>query len=163
MKRGFTLLELMVASILLAMLVTIITMIFNQSSIAWRTGIASVVELGDTRTCVSEYQEVVDDILPGVGGQDVRYRTVSVWKRDNTLRDGTTVGTVEQSGRPVAVLPGTVALPSYEDLKKGKFQTVTGVGRGQSSSLYIVGVRSLGKDGRPNTEDDITTWPEGVD
>ena len=33
-RRGFTLLEVLVASALLAMLVSILTMIFNQSSIA---------------------------------------------------------------------------------------------------------------------------------
>ena len=45
MKRGFTILEMLVASLLLGMMVTVLTMIFNQSSIAWRTGIAGVVEI----------------------------------------------------------------------------------------------------------------------
>ena len=41
-REGFTLVEVLVASLLLGMLVTILTMVFNQSSIAWRTGKASV-------------------------------------------------------------------------------------------------------------------------
>ena len=47
MKKGFTLLEVLVASLLMGMLVTILTMIFNQSSIAWRTGRASVADLAE--------------------------------------------------------------------------------------------------------------------
>ena len=47
MRRGFTILELLVASLLLGMLVTILTMIFNQSSIAWRTGVAGVADLDE--------------------------------------------------------------------------------------------------------------------
>ena len=34
-ESGFTLLEVLVASMLLAMLITILTMVFNSSSIAW--------------------------------------------------------------------------------------------------------------------------------
>ena len=34
MRRAFTMIELLVATMLLAMLVTILTMMFNQSSIA---------------------------------------------------------------------------------------------------------------------------------
>ena len=157
MKRGFTLLELMVASLLLAMLVTALTMIFNQSSIAWRTGVADVVDLSEARFTISRYQEVSDDILPGVGNQDLGYRTVSVWKDDNTLRNGNGDGE-----RPYAQLTG-VTLPSLTDMKRGRFMPVGTLGQGgQKSSLYIVGVRSLGKDGRPDTADDVTTWPEGV-
>ena len=46
MKKGFTILELLVASLLLGMLMTILTMIFNQSSIAWRTRSARSVSCG---------------------------------------------------------------------------------------------------------------------
>ena len=161
-NRGFTLLELMVASLLLAMLVTAITMIFNQSSIAWRTGVAGVVELGGARQSIGEYQEVCDEIIPKLNNRDTDYRTVSVWDSDNNLRKGgTAVSDATSSGRPLAT--HTVALPSADNFMKGAAQSVSGVGPGQSSSLYIVGVRSLGKDGLPETDDDVTTWPEGVD
>ena len=57
MKRsGFTLLEMLVASSLLAMLVTILTMLFSQSSIAWSTGTASVAGMSDVRKAISRYQ-----------------------------------------------------------------------------------------------------------
>ena len=45
MRRGFTILELLVAALLLGMLVTVLTMIVNQSSIAWRTGVAGLLDM----------------------------------------------------------------------------------------------------------------------
>ena len=62
MKKGFTILELLVASLLLGMLVTILTMIFNQSSIAWRTGTAVVEDLGDVRESARVY---INDVYAG--------------------------------------------------------------------------------------------------
>ena len=62
MRRGFTILELLVASLLLGMLVTILTMIFNQSSIAWRTGIAGVADLDDVRENMSALREEADNV-----------------------------------------------------------------------------------------------------
>ena len=44
-RNGFTLLEVLVASVLMGMLVTILTVIFNQSAIAWRTGKAGVADM----------------------------------------------------------------------------------------------------------------------
>ena len=61
MKRGFTILELLVASMLLGMLVTILTMLFNQSSIAWRTGVAGVADLDEVRTNVAELRDEADN------------------------------------------------------------------------------------------------------
>ena len=45
-ESGFTLLEVLVASMLLAMLITILTMVFNSSSIAWSTGKAKSYAVG---------------------------------------------------------------------------------------------------------------------
>ena len=55
-QRGFTLIEVLVASLLLGMLVVILTMVFNQSSIAWRTGKASVAEMDGMRRLLSQTQ-----------------------------------------------------------------------------------------------------------
>ena len=49
MKRGFTLIEMLVASLLLGMLVTMLTELFSQSSIAWSAGTAMVTDLDDAR------------------------------------------------------------------------------------------------------------------
>ena len=52
-RSGFTLIEMLVASLLLGMLVTILTMVFNSSSIAWRTGKAGVSQLSLMRRQLS--------------------------------------------------------------------------------------------------------------
>ena len=186
MRRGFTLIELLVASLLLGMVVTILTMIFNQSSIAWRTGVGSVVNLNQSRQALGEFHDIRDDILPGLGQQNVmggagdnrtlRYRTVSLWDPDsrNALRQ-----------------PGKRAFAKFGDnefkwLNAWQFaigdaktamanSPLSGGGGGSgamggnfganggSSSGFSVGVRSWGPDGEPNTEDDINTWPEEID
>jgi len=59
-KRGFTILELLIASILLGMLMTILTMIFTQSSVAWRLGASSVMNLNEYRNRKGYYNEKSD-------------------------------------------------------------------------------------------------------
>ena len=63
MRKGFTILELLVASLLLGMLVTIMTQIFSQSSIAWSTGTAGVVELDDARRDMAALQVKADALI----------------------------------------------------------------------------------------------------
>ena len=64
MKKGFTLLEVLVASLLLGMLVTILTMVFNQSSVAWRTGTAGVADLDEQRQKIAMWHSEADAALP---------------------------------------------------------------------------------------------------
>ena len=78
MKRAFTLVEVLVATMLLAMLVTILTMIFNQSSIAWTTGVASVTALGDMREDMAVYAAESENALLSDDGQTV-LRVTSIW------------------------------------------------------------------------------------
>ena len=61
MKRGFTIIELLVASMLLGMLLTVLTMLFNQSSISWRTGVAGVADLDEVRDNIAEVREEADN------------------------------------------------------------------------------------------------------
>lgn len=84
MKKGFTILELLVASLLLGMLVTILTMIFNQSSIAWRTGTANVADLDDVRDNMAEIREEADNAF--AWGGEVR-RITGLWQADGELHD----------------------------------------------------------------------------
>lgn len=84
MKRGFTILELLVASLLLGMLVTILTMIFNQSSIAWRTGVAGVSHMDEVRDDVAEIREEADNIF--IYSNRV-CRITSLWKKNGELRN----------------------------------------------------------------------------
>ena len=162
MKRGFTLLELMVASLLLAMLVTILTMIFNQSSVAWTTGVASVQDLGDAREQISLIGFASENTL-ATDGPQAGLQVVSVWNSDGKG--------LNSEGRAVA--PNKKGL---ERLKGGSLPRlvdpqpndstidieVSG-GRGNSLNNYIVGVTSWGPDGKTGGDyswDDITTMPE---
>lgn len=82
MKKGFTIIELLVASALLGMLVTILTMIFNQSSIAWRIGMAGVSDLGDVRYTMGSLCEISDNAFV-YGSQ--KGQIVGLWDLDGNL------------------------------------------------------------------------------
>lgn len=84
MKSGFTIIELLVASMLLGMLVTVLTMVFNQSSIAWRIGSAMTSNMDNVRDNIAELREESDNAF--VYGNDV-YRTVGLWDNNGNLRD----------------------------------------------------------------------------
>jgi len=171
MRRGFTIIELLVASLLLATLVSILTMMFNQSSIAWRTGTAGIVNLCRTRSGLGAFESIRDDVLPGLGDQDpsvgnsdnrtIRYRTVSLWQRDqeNTLR----TASQRAFNMDAAIRWGDSSAFTIGEAKTAQEKDVANNTSGQSVSLFSVGVRSLGPDGKPDTEDDINTWPEEID
>ena len=149
LRNGFTLLEVMVACLLLGILVSALTMVFNQSSIAWRTGMAGVVNLYNTRTDLGKKHDNYDNILPGLKtAEDMGYRAVSLWKNGQLRTDR-------------AFAAATESL-SYADAKNAKPQGLSSASAGQSVSLFTVGVRSYGPDGLLGTADDITTYPEGL-
>ena len=164
MRKGFSLLELMVACLLLGMLVTALTMLFNTSSIAWRTGTAGVAELKNVRAELGTLHDIEDDLLPGLNQRNVTggagdnrnldYRTVSLWdpNQDNKLRSDRAFTSTFSWGR--------VSRISVNDAKTGVLRTLNGAGAGNGAGLFTVGVRSLGPDGMPDTADDVTTWPE---
>ena len=174
-RRGFTVLELLVASLLLSMLVTILTMIFNQSSIAWRTGVASVNDLEETREQLGGYHDVMDDALPGIGqlntrmddtSREVKYRTVSIfrnWSGSGTLQasaPGLNSRLIDQ------IDWGTPNLSQFNAGKAMVGSTITGLRQGsygQSKGGYAVGVRSAGPNRQMGDEDDIDTFPEEID
>ena len=148
-RKGFTLLELMVACLLLGILMTALTMVFNQSAVAWRTGMAGVVNLYYTRTDLGRMHDNYDNILPGLKkDEDMEYRAVSLWK-DGQLR----------TDRAFAWEPKTL---DYDDAAYATPQGISEAGRGQSVSLFTIGVRSAGPDGRFGTADDLTTYPEDL-
>ena len=183
MRKGFTVLELLVASLLLSMLVTILTMIFNQSSIAWRTGIASVSDMEKARQQMGGYHDVMDDALPGLGDEtvsptenrDVRFRTISIfrgWTGGNTLStdaNGADRRNSNCKGRTIDEIPWGEELSDFKavDAKKGIVLDRLKQPKSTSQGGFIVGVRSAGPNGRfendtDETSDDITTYPEGV-
>ena len=185
MKRGFTILELLVASLLLSMLVTMLTMIFNQSSMAWNTGVASVNDLETVRKKIGASHDIEDDVLPGIGqtgvrdigdsGREIRYRTVSLfrnWNGSGQLQ--ASAPSKSCSGRAFDEINwGDEDLTSYNNLDawSGKTSGTLGNGnkggnKGPNSGIgaggYIVGVKSAGPDRKWNTDDDINTFPEDI-
>lgn len=176
-RSGFTILELLVASLLLGMLVTMLTMIFNQSSIAWRTGISGVSELGETREQMGGYHDVADDALPGIaqannrGIEDtsrrIEYRTVSLFRNWNGN------GMPQNQSRSCSgrlfdkINWGSENLSQLNAGNVMQGQVVNGLYQGRYANGrggYIVGVRSSGPDRNMSTEDDnINTFPEDVE
>ncbi len=164
-RSGFTLIEMLVASLLLGMLVTILTMVFNSSSIAWRTGKAGVSQLSLMRRQLSLAQRRADDMLPRV---DLSSKTkiglvAGAWHADGKIR-ARAVSTYKGDGWFTQPNFG-----SYESdastLTVNPWQQLNGLGslKGGSSRTYIVGVLSHGPDGKRDTDDDISTWPDEVE
>lgn len=163
MKKGFTLLEVLVASVLMGMLVTILTVIFNQSAIAWRTGKAGVSDMTQTERTLSRIHAMADNVLPYTGGEN--YCVVSPWndsRSDNSAQLNMR-GVVKASN--VGKKLDTVSGAFYASDAGKSYWKRTGLGNPKLSggSAFIVGVRSAGPDRRFDTEDDISSWPDEVE
>ena len=157
MKNGFTLLELLVASLLLGMLVSILTTIFSQSSIAWSTGEAGVVELNAARRDMAELQVAADNLL------DKQGRSVQSVFRDLGSELNERACTSQSPGGKASSVnidnPGT-----WSGISVGGAASATPRGAVGDGEAYAIGVRSAGPDRRFGTWDDITTWPpDGTD
>ena len=164
MKRdGFTLLEVLVASVLMGMLVTILTMIFNQSAIAWRTGKAGVADMTKSEYTLARIQAMADNVLPYTGGQN--YCVVSPW--DDAKSDSSTAFNKRGIRRATEFNTGVASVGGSfynDDAGKGDWAK-SGLGNPNlnGGNTFIVGVRSAGPDRQWETEDYITTWPDEVE
>lgn len=147
MRRGFTILELLVASFLLGMLMTILTMIFNQSSISWRTGILSITDLEGVREDVATVREDADNVFVWA---NTAYRIVSPWDENGGLRKRA-MESPSSGGKVAAAAVNAVAspnaLPDYLSLDSEKNAKLN-----DGISGYTVNVMS----GGPNN--DIMDW-----
>jgi len=170
MKKGFTLIEILVASLLLGMLVTILTMIFSQSSVAWRTGVAGVADLDDVRDNMAEIREEADNAF--VWGDDV-YRATGLWDKDGELRDracdAKNSQVINEDGGKwrANILRGSPksALVNTSPTKKAwtASQNMLSVGQSQSPrsfKTYTVNVMSAGPDRKFDTWDDVWSYPD---
>ena len=164
-ESGFTLLEILVASMLLAMLITILTMVFNSSSIAWSTGKASVAEMDEVRRKMSAASIAADNAVPGVevNNRNTWGYLVGPWDSNGKIRKGSRA--IQRTGVGDNVL-AKPSLGSGEDAwmyKNEQLWATLNPGSvrisGKAKS-YAVGVWSLGPDGKENTGDDISTWPD---
>jgi prepilin-type N-terminal cleavage/methylation domain-containing protein len=162
MKKGFTLIEVLVASVLLGMLVTILTMVFNQSSIAWRTGRAGTAELDRTRRMLAVTARQADNLipLPNIGGNasqpasDVG-EVLSPWGENGVMR--------RRSFHKMCA--SVLNKQNANDQTLGAWQEVMTSGQSTTASAksYVVKVVSYGPDRQPKTEDDISSMPEEDD
>ncbi len=165
-RSGFTLIEMLVASLLLGMLVTILTMVFNSSSIAWRTGKAGVSQLSLMRRELSLAQNRADNLLPRIDTQDKSAvgLVAGAWHADGKVR---TRAVSRYQG------DGFFQKPNFDSYRSDDaslntappWQQVNALGRLRygSSHAYTVGVLSYGPDGKFDTGDDISTWPDEVE
>ena len=164
MRKGFTILELLVASLLLGMLTTILTMIFNQSAIAWRTGSAMVADLDDVRDNIATLREEADNAFVWDG--KVR-RLVSVWNAAGDLNDRAcdaedSAAYSDGNGRNRANMLEKTNVKSQTDAWSAG-QNVVLVGQGDSGNgakTYTVNVMSAGPDREFDTWDDIWSFPD---
>ena len=163
MKRGFTIIELLVASLLLGMLVSILTMMFNQSSIAWRTGVAGIEDLDTVRQNIAELRDEADNAY--VWGNEV-HRIVGLWDNNGDLRDrawdaeGSKVEGESDGASSALMLKGKL----NDTSKLGDISALS-VGSGQSTGsvkTYVVNVKSKGPDGDLETYDDIWSNPNEI-
>ncbi len=158
MKKAFTILELLVASLLLSMLVTILTMLFNQSSIAWRTGVAGVVDMDDVRTKIGQLRDEADNAFVWNGNM---HRWVSLWDDSGNLRkrswDASDVG--GSSTPKITILPTLSNSAKLSDISS---ISVGSSSSGNSLKSYTVNVKSAGPDLEFNTWDDIWSFPDEI-
>ena len=150
MKRGFTIIELLVASLLLGLLMTILTMIFNQSSIAWRTGMAGISDLDEVRAKTAMVRDQADSAYVWNGKI---YGLQSLWNENDALNT-----------RAIATM--RYAYFSVSDAEEGANKSpsvnVGSGSSGESFNTYLVNVESAGPDRNyEETWDNI--WSNPVD
>lgn len=174
MKRGFTILELLVASLLLGMLMTILTMIFNQSSIAWRAGEAGVADLDEARANIAKNRFLADNVyvwkndvglIMGIYDRNGNLRTRSFSKAPGGSDDGEDVGNISGylrtssgSGKGSAVERTGDRLNVSGCWGIG----VNGGNNGKAQNTYTVNVRSAGPNRRHMDRDDIWSFPNEI-
>ena len=160
MKKGFTIIELLVASLLLGMLMTVLTMIFNQSSVAWRVGTSGVETLDKVRDNIAGLRDEADNAIVW---NDKVIRSVSPWSPDGQLR----ARAIEVSGGAVAGLENFEKINFLKDKhtdssKLDEFVSVS-IGGGMNSrdfKNYTINVKSAGPDHEFDTWDDIWSFPD---
>lgn len=167
MKKGFTLIEMLVASLLMGMLVTILTMVFNASSIAWRTGRASLVDLDVTRHEAAKLQRLADNALFDKANSKLLFVRGAWQDSSSSVGDGRSLQIRAVDANQNCSWFGTGDFNN----SRPSWKVVNGVNAGTAANTehsYTVGVMSYGPDGKTgapgSTEaaDDITSWPEDV-
>ena len=170
MRRGFTIIELLVASLLLGLIVTILTMVFNQSSTAWRLGVAGVSKMDDIRDNIAELRDEADNAFVY---NDQICRVIGLWDAKGNLRKRAVAGEngSDFSGtgdKDASALRANILINqplNTSDTKPNDFRLVN-VGqtrRADAAKTYFVNVMSAGPDRQFDTYDDIWSFPDDFD
>ena len=165
MRRGFTILELLVAALLLGMLVTVLTMVFNQSSIAWRTGVAGLMDMDEVRDNISAVRDEADSIYIW---NNKLHRTLSIWKEVGSGRPQLRKRAVDSADNTdVEERLKVQYLKSQSGLTQSNLKPKDSFGPvdvkqtdSQSGKNWIVNVKSRGPNGVLNDYDDIWSMPD---
>ena len=161
MRKAFTILELLVASLLLGMLMTILTMIFSQSSIAWRTGTAIVADLDDVRNNIAEVREEADNAYIW---DDKVHRILGLWDDQGNLRKRAgDVGTEDKKDNQAGYLrsKGGASISDDSDINDFKNQAdVSASGSFGKLNTYKINVKSSGPNKHLGDYDDIWSDPD---
>ena len=159
MKKAFTILELLVASLLLGMLTTILTMLFNQSSIAWRTGTATVEDMGDVRENIAKVAAEADNIYIWADGAHL---LLSPWSQNGTdgLRKRAISAGSESSAGTGLTLDNLTESTRLSNLPEANVGSGNGSAGGRN---YTVNVMSAGPNRLFNDWDDIWSFPDDYD
>lgn len=161
MRRGFTILELLVASLLLGMLVTVLTMLFNQSSISWRTGVAGVADLDQVRNNIAAVRDESDNAYIW---NDKVQRLVGIWDDEGEIRTRAWDVVEEGNVGPNADFLKAKGGGLRDDTKLSDFKVIS-VGSGSSGrsfKTYTINVKSAGPNKRFNDYDDIWSYPDEI-
>ena len=163
MKKGFTILELLVASLLLGMLVTILTMIFNQSSVAWRTGVAGVADLDRARSYIAQVREETDNAYVW---DDKVYRLTGLWDKTGNLRTRAWSIVQTDTADDAALVKNKITSSndtlSQDSLVIQNLDAGNPNGSGNATS-YSVNVMSAGPNRKFGDYDDIWSAPDEFD
>ena len=169
MRRGFTIIELLVASLLLSLLVTILTMIFNQSSIAWRTGIAGRVGMNKVRENIAELREEADNAFVHDGKL---YRITGLWDKNGNLRSRACDApqSEDEEDSKAVMIGGTSRsgeskwIESLTNPKIDGFKTAdVGTGSAEAAKNYTVNVMSGGPKNDIEDWEAIWSFPDDFD
>lgn len=150
-RAGFTLLEILVAVMLLGLLATFLIMFFRQSMIARSVGEAAVADSDRQRREIARAAQLASETIPMADEKNgpKSLRVLSAWDAEGKIR----------STRPLAKTD--TPLPEAGGACRKVPLSPTAASSGE---LVTVVVTSAGPDGRWGTDDDLTTEiPEGVE
>jgi len=159
MKKGFTILEMLVASLLLGLLTMILTMLMNQSSISWRIGTAGVADLDDVRERIGEIREEADNIYVW---DNKAQRLLGVWDLEKGGLRKRAWNVEGEGGQSVKAITGV-----NDSTKPDQIGTIAAgsgdSGAGRKIKTYTVNVMSAGPNGFEGDFDDIWSYPDDIE